>query len=68
MTFIAAQKQKKHIGPIDPHALKIPARRAESLFGEIHPHLYAEPKHAESNAAIISFRLCLAYFFGIFLK
>jgi hypothetical protein len=23
-------KQKKHIGPIDPHALKIPARRAES--------------------------------------
>jgi hypothetical protein len=35
---------KTPIGPIDPHALKIPARRAESLFGEIHPHLYAEPK------------------------
>ena len=44
---LAAHKQKKHIGPIDPHALKIPARRAESLFGEIHPHLYAEPKHRQ---------------------
>jgi hypothetical protein len=25
--------------------LKIPARRAESLFGKIQPHLCAEPKH-----------------------
>jgi hypothetical protein len=41
---ISPPKQTNHIGPIDPHALKIPARRAESLFGEIHPHLYAEPK------------------------
>jgi hypothetical protein len=24
------RNKKKHIGPIDPHALKIPARRAES--------------------------------------
>src|SRR5215472_1294929 len=38
------RNKRNHIGPIDPHALKIPARRAESLFGEIHPHLYAEPK------------------------
>ena len=39
------KQTKRHIGPIDPHALKIPARRAESLFGEIRPHLYVEPKH-----------------------
>jgi multiple antibiotic resistance protein len=45
--LFAAQKQRNHIGPIDPHALKIPARRAESLFDEIHPHLYAEPIHTK---------------------
>jgi len=28
----AQQIRKKHIGPIDPHALKTPARRAESSF------------------------------------
>ena len=40
--------KRNHIGPIDPHAFKIPARRAESLFGEIHPHLHAEPKQTHS--------------------
>src|SRR5437764_5276777 len=44
MSLAALKQKQKHIGPIDPHALKIPARRAESLFGEIHPHLCAEPK------------------------
>ncbi len=33
--LFAAQKQKKHIGPIDPHALKVPARRVEPRFGKI---------------------------------
>ena len=42
----AAQKNKEdHIGPIDPHALKVPARRAEYIFPSARnfPHFHAEP-------------------------
>jgi hypothetical protein len=38
------------IGSVDPHALKIPARRAEySLTGNAHPPFHAEPEHVPKH-------------------
>jgi hypothetical protein len=46
----AAQKtSNEHIGPIDPYALKIPARRAESPSARTSPHIHAEPKHRKAR-------------------
>ena len=45
--------KKKHIGSVDPHALKIPARRAEySLTENACSPVHAEPGHLEFAVSI----------------
>jgi hypothetical protein len=43
----------EHIGSVDPHALKIPARRAEySLTDSASPPVHAEPAHVSCRFAL----------------